>query len=164
MAAKLTPQLTNTQVKFVGTRFASRRSAVRKKRSGVNRECHARRRVKTTDRSDPGRRYQDGLTRCLESQAGEQHVDLSFDLFAIVGNQGCSQESLEKRGNDLDNNFWFKVGRKVPSGFAGAYSLGEQRKERAYFAQYVCAQLALLEDIGRDAASHQAQIRRFWIV
>src|SRR5262249_12350324 len=61
MAAKLTPQLTNTQVKCVGTRFASRRSAVRKKRSGVNRECHARRRVETTDQSDPGRRYQDGL-------------------------------------------------------------------------------------------------------
>ena len=103
-------------------------------------------------------------TRCLEPQAGEQHVDLSFDLFAIVGNQGCPQESLEKRSNDLDNDFWFKVGLKFPSGFAGAYSLGEQRKERAYFAQYVCAQLALLQDIGRDAASHQAQIRRFWIV
>jgi len=100
----------------------------------------------------------------LESQAGEQHVDLSFDLFAIVGNQGCPQESLEKRGNDLDNDFWLKVGRKFPSGFAGAYSLGEQGKERAHFAQYVCAQLALLQDIARDAASHQAQIGRFGII
>src|SRR5215471_1318798 len=116
MAADLTPQLTNPQVKFVSTRFASRRSVVRKKRSGVNRERHAKRRVEMTNRSDPRRRYQDGVTRCLESQAGEQHVDLSFDLFAIVGNQGCPQESVEKRGNDLDNDFWFKVGRKFPNG------------------------------------------------
>jgi len=61
MAAELTPQLTNTQVKFVSTRFASRRSAVRKKRSGVNRERHVRRRIETTDRADPRRCYQDGV-------------------------------------------------------------------------------------------------------
>jgi len=34
MAAELTPQLTNTQVKFVSTRFASRRSAVRRSEVG----------------------------------------------------------------------------------------------------------------------------------
>ena len=137
-------------------RFASRRGVVTKKCIGINRERHAKLRVETIDRSDPGRRYQNGVTRCLESQTSEQHVDLSFDLFAIVGNQGCPQESLEKRSNDLDNDFWFKVGLKFASGFACPYSLGEQREERAYFAQYVCAQLALLQDIGRDAASHQA--------
>jgi hypothetical protein len=136
---------------------------ITKKRIGINRERHARRRVERLidlTQVDVIRT----VTRCLESQTSEQHVDLSFDLFAIVGNQGCPQESLEKRSNDLDNDFWFKVGLEFPRGFAGAYSLGEQRKERAYFAQYVCAQLALLQDIGRDAASHQAQIRRFWIV
>jgi len=35
----------------------------------------------------------------------------------------------------LDNDVWFRVGVKCPSGFAGAYALGEQRKERAHFAQ-----------------------------
>jgi len=61
MAAELMPQFTNTQGEFVSTRFASRRSVITKKRTGINRERHARRGVETIDRSDPGRRHQNGV-------------------------------------------------------------------------------------------------------
>jgi len=40
--------------------------------------------------------------------------NLSFDLFAIVEIKAVPQESLEKRSNDSDNDFWLKVALSSP--------------------------------------------------